>query len=152
DRVLDQQGLAVREVVVHRGATHLGRRCDLREGDRLERLGLEQLGEGGEDLLASALAMLLEGPSEDLGHAAFLHSRASRHKPGTGGADVHVRAVRPGSALEAILAGRGAETKNADPLRDRRSTERVTGIEPALSAWEAEVLPLNYTRVPAPGT
>ena len=25
--------------------------------------------------------------------------------------------------------------------------ERVTGIEPALPAWEAEVLPLNYTRV-----
>ena len=24
--------------------------------------------------------------------------------------------------------------------------ERVTGIEPALSAWKAEVLPLNYTR------
>ena len=28
----------------------------------------------------------------------------------------------------------------------RRRRERVTGIEPALSAWEAEVLPLNYTR------
>src|SRR5262249_4544764 len=28
--------------------------------------------------------------------------------------------------------------------------ERVTGIEPALSAWEADVLPLNYTRA-APG-
>ena len=27
--------------------------------------------------------------------------------------------------------------------------ERVTGIEPALSAWEADVLPLNYTRGPA---
>ena len=27
-----------------------------------------------------------------------------------------------------------------------RDRERVTGIEPALSAWEAEVLPLNYTR------
>ena len=27
--------------------------------------------------------------------------------------------------------------------------ERVTGIEPALSAWEADVLPLNYTRRPA---
>ena len=27
--------------------------------------------------------------------------------------------------------------------------ERVTGIEPALSAWEADVLPLNYTRVGA---
>ena len=25
--------------------------------------------------------------------------------------------------------------------------ERVTGIEPALSAWEAEVLPLNHTRM-----
>ena len=29
-------------------------------------------------------------------------------------------------------------------------TERMTGIEPALSAWEAEVLPLNYIRVGAP--
>ena len=29
--------------------------------------------------------------------------------------------------------------------------ERVTGIEPALSAWEAEVLPLNYTRVASTG-
>ena len=28
-------------------------------------------------------------------------------------------------------------------------SERVTGIEPALSAWEADVLPLNYTRVTA---
>ena len=26
-------------------------------------------------------------------------------------------------------------------------SERVTGIEPAFSAWEADVLPLNYTRV-----
>src|SRR3546814_14306089 len=29
------------------------------------------------------------------------------------------------------------------------SIERVTGIEPAFSAWEADVLPLNYTRVGA---
>jgi hypothetical protein len=28
--------------------------------------------------------------------------------------------------------------------------ERVTGIEPALSAWEADVLPLNYTRMRPP--
>ncbi len=27
--------------------------------------------------------------------------------------------------------------------------EGLTGIEPALSAWEAEVLPLNYSPVPA---
>ena len=26
------------------------------------------------------------------------------------------------------------------------SMERVMGIEPTLSAWKAEVLPLNYTR------
>ena len=25
--------------------------------------------------------------------------------------------------------------------------ERVVGIEPTLSAWKAEVLPLNYTRI-----
>ncbi len=31
-----------------------------------------------------------------------------------------------------------------------RIMERVTGIEPALSAWEADVLPLNYTRVGCP--
>ena len=30
--------------------------------------------------------------------------------------------------------------------------ERVTGIEPALSAWEADVLPLNYTRTGHPRT
>ena len=29
--------------------------------------------------------------------------------------------------------------------------ERVRGIEPPLSAWEADVLPLNYTRTPARG-
>ena len=28
----------------------------------------------------------------------------------------------------------------------RGLVERVTGIEPAFSAWEADVLPLNYTR------
>ncbi len=28
--------------------------------------------------------------------------------------------------------------------------ERVMGIEPTLSAWKAEVLPLNYTRLPEP--
>ncbi len=34
-------------------------------------------------------------------------------------------------------------------LAARSLLERVTGIEPALSAWEADVLPLNYTRAPA---
>ena len=30
--------------------------------------------------------------------------------------------------------------------------ERVMGIEPTLEAWEAAVLPLNYTRESLPGT
>src|SRR5690606_30413317 len=34
----------------------------------------------------------------------------------------------------------------APPRACDRVLERVTGIEPALSAWEADVLPLNYTR------
>ena len=29
----------------------------------------------------------------------------------------------------------------------KKGMERVMGIEPTLSAWEAEVLPLNYTRL-----
>ncbi len=37
----------------------------------------------------------------------------------------------------------------------KREKKRVAGIEPASSAWKAEVLPLNYTRadthVPADG-
>jgi hypothetical protein len=30
--------------------------------------------------------------------------------------------------------------------RDAALLERVKGIEPSFSAWEADVLPLNYTR------
>ncbi len=50
-------------------------------------------------------------------------------------------------------AGRGADRKlrcsAEDPgvaLVGAVNLERVMGIEPTLSAWEAEVLPLNYTR------
>lgn len=35
---------------------------------------------------------------------------------------------------------------NLVPDRGLRALERVRGIEPPLSAWEADVLPLNYTR------
>jgi hypothetical protein len=31
-----------------------------------------------------------------------------------------------------------------------RGLERVMGIEPTFSAWEADVLPLNYTRMDEP--
>ena len=35
-------------------------------------------------------------------------------------------------------------------LAARSQVERMTGIEPALSAWEADVLPLNYIRRAVP--
>src|SRR5215475_6705578 len=49
----------------------------------------------------------------------------------------------------------GAATRTGHPPRWRLPVggwmERVTGIEPAFSAWEADVLPLNYTRGPGAG-
>jgi hypothetical protein len=33
-----------------------------------------------------------------------------------------------------------------DQLDHMEGMERMTGIEPAFSAWEADVLPLNYIR------
>jgi hypothetical protein len=44
----------------------------------------------------------------------------------------------------AISSGRSATAEGANPLVG--AVERVTRIELALSAWEADVLPLNYTR------
>ena len=41
----------------------------------------------------------------------------------------------------------GAEHSAPISVGAMLALERVTGIEPALSAWEADVLPLNYTRV-----
>lgn len=40
-----------------------------------------------------------------------------------------------------MLSGRSRETV------DKGKVERVEGIEPSTKAWEAFVLPLNYTRV-----
>ena len=42
--------------------------------------------------------------------------------------------------------GKGIVSKTA---REPQGVERVMGIEPTLAAWEAAVLPLNYTRVRA---
>src|SRR3546814_6443725 len=41
---------------------------------------------------------------------------------------------------------RHQKRRPAHRTRRRLQLERVMGIEPTLSAWEAEVLPLNYTR------
>ncbi len=56
--------------------------------------------------------------------------------------------------LARIWHGRGTGARGQLTPRNGESApdlgpgrlERVTGIEPALSAWEADVLPLNYTR------
>ena len=39
-----------------------------------------------------------------------------------------------------------AQEGPAVPLTSDDAVERATGIEPAFSAWEADVLPLNYAR------
>jgi hypothetical protein len=42
----------------------------------------------------------------------------------------------------------GLEVRCSIQLSYRRlNLERVKGIEPSRSAWKAEVLPLNYTRI-----
>src|SRR5438067_1750009 len=40
----------------------------------------------------------------------------------------------------------GGRSSVRSPLRFKRRLERVRGIEPPCAAWEAAVLPLNYTR------
>ena len=75
-----------------------------------------------------------------------------------------MRAVRPGRGSQLVLASPcalveevGAAQAHADlgvvaqvddvlDLCPASLVERVTRIELALSAWEADVLPLNYTR------
>ena len=39
-----------------------------------------------------------------------------------------------------------AQNRGSDSLSWAFVVERMTGIEPAYSAWEADVLPLNYIR------
>jgi hypothetical protein len=50
----------------------------------------------------------------------------------------------------AVDAGTPSTTKaqfgGKHPLSWAYGLERMTGIEPAYSAWEADVLPLNYIR------
>ena len=55
------------------------------------------------------------------------------------------------SAARTGAPGEMAESRVRMRLTWGDGVERVTGIEPALSAWEADVLPLNYTRGRRPG-
>ncbi len=50
-----------------------------------------------------------------------------------------------------IAQGKARRPKELEQRADLRvSAERVRGIEPPLRAWEARVLPLNYTRGSGP--
>ena len=46
----------------------------------------------------------------------------------------------------AMVAPRVGGAESAKKLVAGRDWERVKGIEPSYAAWEAAVLPLNYTR------
>ena len=55
------------------------------------------------------------------------------------------RSDRPRLPSLATLAGRAF--RNGGLEKERDGLERVKGIEPSYAAWEAAVLPLNYTRI-----
>jgi hypothetical protein len=64
-----------------------------------------------------------------------------KYKPKTSSQQRH---QRHGNEVE---SPEGPPTLGEEGGEEKSGRERVTGIEPAFSAWEADVLPLNYTRV-----
>ena len=58
--------------------------------------------------------------------------------------------IGAGASFTGIISEYGQNEKDTShAMGPGCSLERVTGIEPALSAWKAGVLPLNYTRINA---
>ena len=56
--------------------------------------------------------------------------------------------MAPQVGLEPTTVRLTAECSTTELLRNNKlKLERVMGIEPTTSAWKAEVLPLNYTRI-----
>jgi hypothetical protein len=72
---------------------------------------------------------------------------AGRSLMGTSGSPANC-SVKPASVVGADAAVGQARTSGTRKVH-RRTMERVKGIEPSYAAWEAAVLPLNYTRVGA---
>ena len=67
---------------------------------------------------------------------------------GSGWRDLNPRPPAPkAGALPNCATARDVMKKDRRGGGPFRLTERVTGIEPAQSAWKAEALPLSYTRV-----
>ncbi len=55
----------------------------------------------------------------------------------------------PAEGWSVPLAFEAADGGGMTPVLGWRDLERVKGIEPSYEAWEAAVLPLNYTRTGA---
>ena len=118
----------------------------------------------------AALKDLMARMGHDSERAALIYQHEARgaDKRITDAIDFHVQAERDdqGDDDEMVRLGRWSRLANCTLIARRAVTivnqqgpasgtmaltwafavERVTGIEPALSAWEADVLPLNYTR------
>ena len=58
------------------------------------------------------------------------------------------RAEHPAERAQRRQARGSAQNKSPEGLVALFCVERVRGIEPLYEAWEAAVLPLNYTRAP----
>ena len=72
---------------------------------------------------------------------------AARPSAGCRSRGVHVRALRARSGHEEIVPEcRTTALRRLQALDLRLLLERATRIELAFSAWEADVLPLNYAR------
>ena len=55
-------------------------------------------------------------------------------------------AIRPLRTRCGFSPGERLRTGATSAIHRAGEMERMTGIEPAFSAWEADVLPLNYIR------
>ena len=97
-----------------------------------------QLGRGG----ATQPTLLRTGCGTDVARPLACGSREPRPAPCAAGRS---RAARRGSDDE-VPTNRKPQTACEQGFRG----ERATRIELAFSAWEADVLPLNYARVSAP--
>ena len=85
-------------------------------------------------------------------HVDERESRVARHDAAIAALGLESHDLRrriDGHVVVAIARLVGVRDHRDDRWPTRRSTgemERMTGIEPAFSAWEADVLPLNYIR------
>src|SRR5690606_24292477 len=83
---------------------------------------------------------------------ARLAGMAGDPGPGRGRGMVRAHPSRAGDGACRLASRQGAPGLAAvyggmPGRRNARGLERVKGIEPSYAAWEAAVLPLNYTRI-----